>query len=252
MITLILGLQGSAKTSSMVREMMNDTSGRMYFSNIITKGIKNNVIIKPDMIMIKQPILDDKGNQKTRKGEKLYTYKVNKDFWIEASKKYKGLNIIIDEAHAILNSRRGMNIKSQVILDWISLLRRVIGSTQSGYGRLFLVTQIERRLDIVAKEQSTQCRYYLCHYQKTCTCGFNMNENNETPETIETCPYCNKILKKCHHHVEVWHFQDYSSFINWKYLGKGKTYYRHYIITDIEKVFSYYNTLQWDNYIIDI
>lgn len=246
MIVMILGLQGSAKTSSMVYEMMHDNSNKTYFSNIITKNIPNNIQIKPEMIIKKEISY-------TPKGKEIVKLKVNREFWEKAANKYHGLNIVIDEAHSILNSRRAMNASTKVILDWIAMLRRVVGSTSSGYGRLYLVTQIERRLDIAAKEQATQARYYLCHYTKTCEiCGYNINENNEVPEPIEICPICNNEMIKHHHFVEVWHFQDYAAFIGWKYLGKGRTYYKHYYIMDIESVFKNYNTLQWDNLITEI
>lgn len=253
MITMICGTQGSGKTAAMVREMICDPLHKIYFSNIVTKNIKNNIQIKPEMIIKKVPVMLPNGKQAISKGNPMYKYSINIDFWKEMTKKYNGLNIIIDEAHTILNARRGMTKQAQPLLDWMSLLRRVLGSTQSGYGRLFLVTQIERRLDIVAKEQSTEVRYHLCHYSKTCKkCGRTINENNEVPDPMYTCPICNIELIKHSHIIEVWHFQDYPAFINWKYLAKGKTYFKHYYITDIEKVFPLYNTLQWDNLIMEV
>lgn len=238
----------SAKTSTCVREMLMNPH-MTYFSNIVTKGIPNNIVISPDMIAKKEVV------QVKKNGEVVYKFTVNREFWEEASKKYKCLNVILDEAHSILNARRGMLKKTQVILDWIALLRRVLGSTEAGYGKLTLITQVERRLDIVAKEQTTKTTFHLCHYVKYCPkCGFNMQENNEIPDPIFTCPICERYgkkvyMKKTNFLVEVWDFQDYNSFIMWKYLGKGKTYYKHYYITDIEKVFPLYNTLQWDNLI---
>ena len=255
MIVMMLGLQGSGKTACCVREICTDASGRTYFSNIMTKGIRNNILIKPDMIVEKHPIIDAKtGNVLIKKGVPQYNMTVNKDFWKSAEIKYKGLNIIIDEAHSILNSRRSMSKSVQVILDWISLLRRVLGSTESGYGRLYLVTQIERRLDIVPKEMTTQVRFHLCHYRKTCLrCGYYWHENNEYPEPLYECPSCmSTSIKKHSHIVEIWNFTDYQSFVYWKYLGRRHTYYKHYYVTDIESYFNRYDHLQWDNLINEI
>jgi hypothetical protein len=115
------------------------------------------------------------------------------------------------------------------------------------------VTQIERRLDIVAKEQATEARYHICHYRKTCPmCLLSFWENNEMPEPLENCPRCMTRMIKHQHLIECWHFSDYMQFVQWKYLGKHRTYYKHYYITDIEKVFRHYNTLQWENFITEI
>lgn len=250
---MILGSMGSGKTAATVWEIMHDQSNMTYFSNIITKGVKNNVVIKPEWIVNKEPIVMENGKQCLKNGMPQYKYSVNREFWETASKKYKGLNVVIDEAHSVLNARRGMNKVSVAIMDWMALLRRVLGSTQAGYGRLYLITQIERRLDIIAKEQSTEARFHLCHYLKTCKkCGFNVQETNECPEPIYVCPFCNNELWKHSHTIEVWKFKDYQDFVSWKYMGQRRTYYSHYFITDIETVFNHYNTMQWDNLLTDI
>jgi hypothetical protein len=239
-------IHNSSKTCSMVREIVNDTSSKVYFSNIVTKNVPNNILIKPEMIFKKEEI------SKKRDGTPVYKYHVNKEFWQEAVKKYGSINVVIDEAHSVLNSRRSMSKTTQAVVDWMALLRRVLGSSSSGYGRLFLITQIERRLDIIAKEQATEARFHLCHYQKTCNqCGWTISENNEVSEPVFMCPYCNIELIKHSHIAEIWCFKDYNSFIQWKYLGKGKTYYKHYYVRNLEKVFPLYNTLQWDNLLVD-
>ena len=246
MIVMILGAVGSSKTCSMVREMMTDNSGKIFFSNIVTKDIKNNILITPDMIFKKEIIKVKKD------GTEIYKYHVNREFWQEAVKKYGSLNVIIDEAHSVLNSRRSMSKTSIAVVDWLALLRRVLGSSASGYGRLFLVTQIERRLDIIAKEQATEARYHLCHYLKTCNkCGYTVGENNEVSDPIFMCPRCNIEMHKHSHTAEIWCFKDYNSFVQWKYLGKGKTFYKHYFITNLERIFPMYNTLQWDNLLVE-
>lgn len=245
---------GSGKSAACVREILTDTTGMTYFSNIRTHpSVKNNILIKPEMIINKTPILNIKGNPVMKNGNPAMRYSVNREFWQAASKKYNGLNVIIDEAHSVLNARKSMSSPTQAVLDWISLLRRVLGSTQAGYGRLYLVTQIERRLDVVAKEQTTEVRFHICHFQKICQgCGFSIQENNETPDPIYQCPNCERQLKKCEHVVEVWHFKSYIDFVGWKYLGKGKLFYKHYLITDIEQVFPFYDTMQWENLLVDL
>jgi hypothetical protein len=206
------------------------------------------VQISPDMIYKSEQIFLPNGKPIMKNGQFAYKYSVNQEFWQKSIERYHGINIVIDEAHSIMNARRGMTAKAVVVQDWISLLRRVVGATESGTGRLYLITQVERRLDVLSKEQSTETRFCLCHYSKICRfCGWNCQENNETPEPVFVCPYCNHQLTKCNHVIEMWHFMNYQDFILWKYLGKKKMYYKHYLITDIELIFQFYNTMQWES-----
>jgi len=249
LIVMELGNMGSGKSASMVREILSHP-GRTYFSNIIThRSVKNNHLIKPEMIFNKEPIIKADGSPVISKGEPQYKLSVNKEFWQEAVKRYGEINVIIDEAHIILNARRSMSKKTQVVLDWMALLRRVLGASDS---RLILVTQIERRLDIVAKEQATDMHFNIMHYRKSCpACGKTWRETNEDPEPVRECPKCGKKIVKHSFIVEKWHFKNYNDFIMWKYMGQRKTYYKHYLINDIEKVFPYYDTLQWENLLVE-
>ena len=87
---------------------------------------------------------------------------------------------------------------------------------------------------------------------KTCeNCGATWTENSEMPEGYIICPQCSSNkLQKHSHKVEVWHFPNMQKFLAWHQMGM-KTYYRWYIVKDIEKYFSMYNTLQWDNLLSD-
>ena len=61
------------------------------------------------------------------------------------------------------------------------------------------------------------------------------------------------LMKKEDHQIEIFYFQDYDAFLMWKYVRKGtKTFYQHELITDIEQVFPFYDTLQWDNLLVDV
>jgi len=238
----MFGNPGSGKTACMVREMKLNPSKKTTFSNIITKGIKNNVVMNSTMIIKKEKV----GEKKS--GEIVYKKRVNKEFWEEAQKKYGNINVIIDEAHTILNARRAISKNNVIMSDFMAMLRRILGSGDSGYGELVLISQLERRIDVIAKEMCTQTRFHVCHYKKSCKqCGLMWDENNETPEPFYACPKCKsaKIIKHSHI-IEVWHFRNPDLFVMWKYYGK-KSYYRHYLINDIEKYFNFYNTLQWEN-----
>lgn len=247
MIKILLGSVGSGKTASCVRELVLNPSNKVTYSNIITNKIPNNIVIDHKMIVQKE-LLKEK-----RTGEKVYSYKLNRKFWEEAVEKHKSINVIIDEAHTILSSRKSMSKINQILTDWMALLRRVLGSTTAGYGELTLISQLDRRLDIIAREMATKVMYHLCIYKKKCKkCHLYWHETNETAEPRMFCPRCrNTDLIKYDHIIEVWHFVNVDKYVSWKYFGK-KTYHLHYFITDIEKYFPYYNTLQWDNLIAEI
>ena len=243
-IKIYLGNVGSGKTACVVRELILNSDNRQTFSNIQTKKIKNNTVIKPEMI-IKKDLVKVK-----KSGEEVYKKTLNVDFWKKATEKYKSVNVALDEAHTLLNSRRAMSDLNKVLTDFLALIRRVLGSDSRGSGDLILISQLERRLDIVAVEMANVIKYHVCHYQKSCkNCGYSLFENNEIPESLFKCPSCGKFdLYRHNFKIEVWEFKNMDLFRRWYQAGIN-SYYNHYYILDIEKVFPYYNTLQWDNLI---
>jgi len=245
MIEIFLGNVGSGKTASAVREMVLNVDKRQTFSNILTKKIKNNTVIKRTMVV--EPFIDVDPNGKNKE-----KFRVNEQFWKDAVKKYKSVNVIIDEAHTVLNARRGMTKFSVLVTEWIALLRRVIGGSDEGYGKLVLISQLERRLDVIAREMATKVKWHVCHYNKICKkCGAVHMENNETPEKVQQCLGCGgKRFTITGHVIEVFVFENMEEFDKWKEWSE-ETYYDQYIITDIEKYFPFYNTLQWDNLLSD-
>jgi len=198
-------------------------------------------------MIIKKELVGSKKN-----GEPIYEYKLNVEFWENLQKSGEPINIMLDEAHTIVNPRRAMSKKNIIMGDWIALLRRILGSNDAGYGQLVLITQIRRRVEVICREMATIFVYHVCHYTKTCLkCDYGWTENNETPEPIFKCPKCSSSRIKKHSHIlEVWKFQSEQSYIAWREFSQ-KTYFAHYYLTDIEKVFPKYNTLQWDNLLSD-
>lgn len=226
---------------------LNKTARKVY-SNIITKKlshvipIKNTMIVKKDIVGYKKKI---DGTQ-----EPVYKMKLNIDYWKDIK---EPLSCVLDEAHAIINSRRAMSKVNIIVTDWIALLRRVLGSSPSGYGELVLITQLPNRIDIIARDMATQVRYHLCHYKKHCNkCGTEWLENSEMPEIFWNCPNCESSnLKKFDHKIEVWHFRSMQHYNIWNEFKKD-SFHKHYIVNDIEKYFSFYSTLQWDNMFSDL
>lgn len=226
---------------------LNKTARKIY-SNIITKKLSHVIPIKNDMI-VKKEIVDHK-KKKDGTTEPVYEMKLNVEYWKGIT---EPISCVLDEAHAIINARRAMSKVNIIVTDWIALLRRVLGSSESGYGELVLITQLPNRIDIIAREMATQIRYHICHYKKKCNkCGTAWQENSEMPEGLWFCPSCNSSnLKKYDHQIEVWHFPSMKHFIGWKEFS-SKTFYKHYIIHDIEQYFHHYSTLQWENMFSDL
>ena len=78
-----------------------------YYSNIITK-IKSNIQISPEMI-IKKDLVDYKTRKTTGKKEAIYKHSLNVEYW----KSIKDpINVVLDEAHSILNARRSTRCSS--------------------------------------------------------------------------------------------------------------------------------------------
>ncbi len=234
---------GSGKTALAVREMTLNLNRRKTYSNIKTK-LKTQVDITPDMIINKE-IVDYKKNRKTGEKEPIYKYKMNMEFWQNIK---EPINVILDEAHTILNSRRSMSKVNIIVSDWLALIRRVLGTTDAGYGELTFISQLANRIDVIARDMATNIIYTICHFLKTCeNCALTWQENSEMPEGYIVCPYCysNKLFKHSHK-IEVWHFPNMQLFMMWHQFGQ-KNFYKHYYINDIEEYFPLYNTLQWDN-----
>lgn len=182
-----------------------------------------------------------------KNGEKTYDYKLNIDFWKKQSKK-QPISVVLDEAHAIIDARRSMSRTNRLFNQWLSLIRRVLGQSESGYGELVFITQLHNRIDCVAREMATQVRYHICHYSKKCKkCCSSWSESSESPEPLHVCPACgsSKVIK-CNHRIESYHFKNMQAYTTWKDFGIN-TFYRHYLTDDIERYFPLYDTLQWEN-----
>ena len=242
MIKSILGNVGSGKTASIVR-YMRDHPYKIFVTNIDVKGknfshvikLKANMIIKKEVTSIK------------KNGEENFKLSLNIDFWKELLKKHKTLNVVIDEAHIFFNPRRSMSKLNILMTDFLALLRRVLGSSD-GTGELILITQLSRRLDIIAKEMTNEVTYCIHHFITYCKkCGLSWQESNEDADRTELCPECNSYhLGRRNSTIEIYKFTDFESFEMWSATGQ-KSYFKRYLITDIEDIFGNYETLQFND-----
>jgi len=247
MIRISLGNPGSGKTANEVRELFLNKTRRTTYTNIkmnkpkITPHVK---LLNMDMILNKE-LVNTVKKKGTGEERPIYDLKLNLNFWQNIN---EPINVVLDEAHTILNSRRSTSKVNIIMGDWLALIRRVLGSTESGMGELVFITQLHNRIDVIAREMALQVRFHICHFIKTCdSCKYSWRENSETAEPERVCPACNHhIIYKHSHQIQIWHFKGMEEYINWKMLGI-KSYHACYMVTDIEKYFPLYNTLQWDN-----
>lgn len=242
MIRIVLGNVGSGKTASIVRRIVLNHEKRNWYTNIQMYGVPQNKEIKAEMIVKK--VLDDKGKE---------TYKLNTEFWQELRKKESKLNVVLDEAHTLVDARRTQSKLNKVMSDFIALLRRVVGGADSGGGELVLITQLDRRIDVIAREMATNVDYHICHYHINCQeCGASFYENNEYPDKHQYCPQCGSDnIKKENFVIQVFKFKNIKDYEMWFNYGMKK-YYSKYMITDIDEYFDFYDTLQWDNLITEL
>lgn len=78
-------------------------------------------------------------------------------------------------------------------------------------------------------------------------CHCIWHETNETPDPFLFCPKCQSHrMKRIKVIIEVFDFRDVDHFKDFKDF-KSKTYYRRYMIKDIETIFGNYDTLQFDD-----
>lgn len=240
MIELIVGNVGSGKTATAVKEIVLRRDGRACYSNIKTIGVKHNHLIKQDMILKVVPKLDTDGNP-TNKTE----IKLNVEFWLSLREKHpEGINVYIDEAHSIYNSRRSMSKQNIIMGDFLALIRKILTSS-TGKGKLTLITQLPNRIDKIARDMCTLVKYFRCHYIKTCKkCNEIFHENNETVEKLFWCPNCGSSkLKESNHKIEAFHFSSVDKYEQFIHFGV-KSYHRRYLVNDLPDYFGKYDTLQ--------
>lgn len=238
MLTLVFGKVGSGKSATVVRDIIRNENGFKTYSNINIFGDKKVIPLKTEMIIKFEE--DKKGNRLPKE--------VNVDFWKNIK---EPCNIVLDEVHTLLNARRRDKLNT-IMNDWVALLRRVIGSAESGHGEMILITQLPRRIDVIERELANKIRYCICHYAKMCRdCESRWTETSETSKPLWKCPTCGKNdIKKYNHMIECFEFSDIQKFNMWDAF-KEKTYFSHYIIKDIENYFKYYDTLQWESLITE-
>lgn len=242
MITISLGNVGSGKTATAVA-MMKENPHKIFITNIDTKGkdFKHVFKLKSENIITKEVVSTKKDGSQT------FKLSLNIDFWKELIKKHSAVNVVIDEAHIFFNPRRSMSKLNIIMTDFLALLRRVLGSAD-GSGELLLITQLSRRVDVIAKEMATNVTYCIHHFTMTCSkCNATWKETNETADKKYFCPRCGGYhIKRSESLIEVLKFINMDSYDRW-FIYRQKTYYKRFIITNIKEIFGNYETLQFND-----
>lgn len=241
MIRIFTGNVGSGKTADAVMEMAQKQ--RLTYTNIATK-LKNCHDLKPENIINRTEV----GQKKTKGSDivqPIYKMSLNVDFWKNIP---KPCDVVLDECHSILSSRRSMSNTNRIISEWLSMLRRALNESGSRTGHLTLITQRYMSIDENARNLATQIRHHVCHWITRCPrCLFQFEESSQMPEIAEECPAClSEKITRTGHMIEILKFDSEESYLAWKIDGTD-TAYDHYQINNISRYFPMYNTLQWDN-----
>ena len=165
MIIGILGTVGSGKSISAVKFMVENEY--LNFTNLNIKS-QNCIRIKRENI-IKEEIVEY-----TKLGKPIKQLKVNWDFWNKSLKKYNNYNIVLDEAHNLLNARRGTTKNNVLMGEWISQIRKLLGDSEKTH--IVFVSQRLKRLDLVARDLFDTIIYCESHKTKvkiTCPCLYH-------------------------------------------------------------------------------
>ena len=239
MIRIFLGNLGSGKTISAVREMViNQDSGRTTYTNIVTKNIKNVIRIQPQDII-------------TKSGDKKPSYDLNVDFW---NTRDKPLNILWDEVHLTANSRMSMSKVNMILSRFIAMARRITGFDDRGYGHFTFIAQKDRTIDVNIRDLCNEIIYHIGRWILHCQdCGTKLWVNSEMQQ-LDKCIRCKSWnIRKENLMIEQLKFSEWNDFYAWTNKIKGKWWYEHTIVTDIDRFFDRYDTMQmeniWENYI---
>jgi hypothetical protein len=231
----------SGKSLSAVKEMYSNPEFK-YYSNIKTEDIKNNILIRPEFL-VKKTLVKVKKN-----GESVYAHEFNKEYWMNVKKKGEMLNIVLDEVQALYDARRAMSSPSKIMNDFIALIRKILSNKDASHGTCTMISQLDRRIDIIGIEMANQIRYHIAEYDKSCMrCGCTWHENNEIPIIKIRCPACGHIHLRQHNMiVHAYYFDGLGSYMKWIQAGY-KTYFLHTIMKDGNYYFDKYDSFQWSD-----
>lgn len=84
---------------------------------------------------------------------------VNWAFWNEAREKHGNYNIVIDELHNIMHSRRAMTKFNTLMSTWVAQIRKVTGSSEKTH--MICISQEFERVDIAVRDLAAEIMYCI-------------------------------------------------------------------------------------------
>lgn len=214
-----------------------------YYSNIKTAGLSNVHTLNQSMIIKKE------ATGAVSRGRPVYELTLNKEFWENVK---KPVSVVLDEAHSIFNARSSMSKSSKISTQWISLLRKMLGQNDSGYGNLIMISQLSRRVDVIIREMAHRVEFFRGYYTKGCrTCGISWKEHSDMPEQRTICKRCkgHDLFKKDYKTL-LYKFSSVRAFDLWRETGMNTAYKITWIVNS-EKYFKNFDTLQLDDLFSD-
>ena len=243
MIRVFLGNLGSGKTACAVKEIMDDESGRLTYTNTRLIRVPNTVFIRPcDVIQV----VKDKDNEKKR------LYQLNVEYW---KKQKKPLNVLWDEIHLTASARRSMSKANLVLSQFLAMARRITGFDKRGYGCFTFVAQKERTIDVNIRELCNEIIYHISYWKLTCEdCGRYTYPNSEQQQILRCLACGSWNVQKSDLYILRMFFNKWENYYRWCEGEGGRFHFKRQFVYDIEDYFKHYDTLQisniWDSHVL--
>ena len=183
MIKLIIGGIGSGKSVTAVKEITDRNNP--VFTNFNLRN-PNVIRLKTEHIISETP---DESGKNIKK-------KVNWMFWNEYVSDNGPFDIVIDEAHNVMHSRRAMSSWNILFTTWLSQIRKILGSNEKNH--LYLVTQRLKGIDLAGRD--------LCHeiiyVNKFFITNDGMMIKSDSPESIPNLRTMKTKIRTEHGYIE--------------------------------------------------
>lgn len=135
MIIAIIGGIGSGKTITAVKEIVERSQSNFpIFTNFSTRNINKVRRLKVQDIV-------------TGKGTKM---NVNYAFFRDSLKKYNRFDIVLDEVHNLVHSRRAMSRFNTTLSKWIAQIRKMMGDSEKNH--IYIISQNLMRIDVAWRD----------------------------------------------------------------------------------------------------
>lgn len=243
MIRISTGRIGSGKTLVEVKRILEHPDQALLHYTNIEVDAPNTVTLRPENFVIATQI------GMTREGEPKYSYRANVDFWKDLP---KPLNVTLDEAHSIVNSRKSMSSINIAITNILALIRKLI-SSEFGAGEITFITQLPYRLDRIIRDMADEVIYNICVWRVTCrACNLRWYESSESWKHTSYCPKCSKPVIRDRHVIHSLHFKGIDDFIDWIDAGMDGRVGMETVLHNAKRYFGKYKTHQIDNMIVDL